>query len=144
MKDTESQSQQVGEVVEVPENIKGKSLRTGHTDVENLAGGSESAPQERAASQTYVSDFAGDVHSYIREFIVLADQKAAFLFATVAAMLAYLQANGVGERWLKDPSSWDFGSVIASISVLGLVVGAMSALLAVLPQLGGNPTGLLF
>lgn len=88
--------------------------------------------------------FASDVHKSLRESIVFSDQKAAFLFTAVIAVLAYLHEKGVTQQWLSDPRNWLLADVLAFLAVLGLVIGAICALSVVLPRFRGSAHGLIF
>jgi hypothetical protein len=54
--------------------------------------------QERAVSGSLLLDSMHElptfIHQYLRDFIAFADQKAAFIFAASAALLAYLSERG--------------------------------------------------
>lgn len=91
-----------------------------------------------------VDSFASDVHGYIREYIQFADQKASFLFAGVAAMIAFLHAKGVTKLWLKDIGQWALPDAVAFIAVAGLLLGAILAVSAILPRLRGKSRGIVF
>lgn len=88
--------------------------------------------------------FSDEAHSYIREYIRNADQKATFFFAILTAILAYLNAQNVPSRWLKNPRLWSFIDFLAFVSMLGLAVGAGILLSVVFPRLKGSRRGLLF
>jgi hypothetical protein len=92
-----------------------------------------------------LNTFVGDTQAHLRESINLADQKAGFLFATVTAVLAYLHTSGGTQRWLTAlrGGSWDFGEILASVAVLGLVAGAVCALFVVVPRIRGTVKGVV-
>jgi len=90
------------------------------------------------------SSFASDVHGYLNEYIRFADQKAAFIFTAVATMLAFLHGKGITKLWLKDPRAWSFADALAFVAIFGLVVGAITAVIVVLPRRKGSPTGFIF
>src|ERR1051326_5970831 len=72
--------------------------------------------------------FSDEVHSYIREYIRNADQKATFFFAALTAILAFLNAQKVPSRWLKDVRLWSFVDALGFLSMLGLAAGAVALL----------------
>jgi len=136
------------EMKPVPSVIKGKSLSssmepTPRKQVDEPRTRKRVSAEPKQAGET-VGAFASDIHKYIREYIHNADQKAAFLFAAVAAMLAYLHGKGITKLWLKDPRQWALGEAIACLAVVGLVVGAVGAILVVVPRLKGAARGLVF
>src|SRR5260221_7508073 len=90
------------------------------------------------------SKFSDDTHSYIRECIRNADQKAAFFFAALTTILAFLNAQNVPTRWLKDVRLWSFVDALGFVSTLGLAAGAVTLLAVVFPRLKGSRRGLLF
>jgi len=88
--------------------------------------------------------FTSSVHAYINDYIKFADQKAAFVFAAVAAMLALLQKNSVTKIWIKSPAMWSLTEALAACAVVSLLVSAAASLLVVLPRKKGSPTGMVF
>lgn len=90
------------------------------------------------------TEFAGFVHQYVREYIQLADQKAAFVFAASAALLTFLYNSGASKLWLKAPRNWAWTDGVAFLSTVGLAITCFLAVLTVFPRLGGAKRGLLF
>lgn len=88
--------------------------------------------------------FSDDVHNYVRESIRNADQKAAFFFAAMTAILAFLNTQKVSARWLKDIREWSFVDGLGFTSMLGLAVGAAILLAVIFPRLRGSRRGLIF
>lgn len=88
--------------------------------------------------------FAGFVHQYVREYIQLADQKAAFVFAASAALLAFLYNSGASKLWLKAPTNWAWIDAVAFLSMVGLAVTSFLAVITVFPRMGGAKRGLVF
>ncbi len=89
------------------------------------------------------SEFASGVHSYINDYIRLADQNAAFLFAAVGATLAFLNARGVTKLWIKDPITWSLSEGLAFFAVVGLLASATASAIVLLPRKKGSRTGLV-
>lgn len=90
------------------------------------------------------ADFADHVHNYLWNNVALADQKATFLFAGLAAALAFLDQKGVARSWLSDPRGWQLDSWLAFCAVAGCLVGATLAVAVVLPRLAGAQRGIIF
>lgn len=76
--------------------------------------------------------------------MVLADQKAAFLFVSLAATLAYLHEKDISRRWLADPRAWGLENWLAFLAVAGLLGGVALALLVVLPRFSGATRGVVY
>ena len=81
---------------------------------------------------------------YVREFIRLADQKAAFLFAVGTGMLAFLNGTSVRDRWFQDPRTWSLPDFLAFLTVAGLSIAIMFAIFVVLPRRRGTRRGIIF
>ena len=127
----------------VPTEIQGKTLQGGAL-VEDLAA---AAPARNSSTAKYSPEhrgFATSTHDYLRQFIILADQKAAFFFAAGTAMLGFLETRPKSHGWLSNPTSWSGWDAVTCISFLGLVLGSASCILVVLPRLGGDATGLIY
>ena len=88
--------------------------------------------------------FARGIHEYIRSYITLADQKAAFFFASAAALLVFLYKDHAIERWLKDPRTWAVGDLFSFLGVVGLAVTALLTISVVAPRLKGSKRGRVF
>jgi hypothetical protein len=88
--------------------------------------------------------FAESVHQYVREYIRLADQKAAFLFTGATALLAFLYKNGVSARWLKPVMQWNILDTVTFVAMTTLALGVLLALLVVIPRTSGSRRGFLF
>ncbi len=101
------------------------------------------APQAAAVTD-YHAKFSEEAHNYVREYIRNADQKAAFFFAALTAILAFLNSQNVPSRWLKNVQQWSFVDALGFVSMLGLAVGAAILLAVVFPRLKGSRRGLLF
>jgi hypothetical protein len=149
---SESQEAEVasGSLAEVPTAIQGKSLITSATTSPEKAtpktdekSRKRTKPESSKPVET-ASYFASDIHKYIREQIALADQKAVFLFAASGSMLAYLHSKNMARSWLKDPRQWQSTDAIACVAVLGLTIGAIAAVVTVLPRFKGASRGIVF
>lgn len=101
-----------------------------------------SGPQ--GPTSTDHAKFSEELHGYIREYIRNADQKATFFFATLTAMLAFLNSQNVPARWLKDIHQWSFVDGLAFVSTLSLAGGAVTLLTVVFPRMKGSRRGLLY
>jgi len=88
--------------------------------------------------------FAEQTHQYIREFIRLADQKAAFFFTAATALLAFLYKANVSARWLKPILTWNILDMAAFLAMLTLGISGVLALLVVIPRTPGSRRGYLF
>jgi hypothetical protein len=101
------------------------------------------AEQSRAALQARTS-FVSSVHSYIRENIQFADQKAIFFFTGSTALLAFLYKSGTAKAWMKPILQWNVIDLSAFLAMVGLSLGAVVALLVVMPRLPGSRRGFIF
>ncbi|MFZ4768505.1 MAG: Pycsar system effector family protein [Roseimicrobium sp.] len=101
-------------------------------------------PAEPEKKNEPADKFASDVHTYIRQYIQFADQKASFLFAGVASMIAFLHGKGITKLWFKDPRQWHIPDALSFITVTGLLLGAILAVFVILPRLGGAARGIVF
>lgn len=92
-----------------------------------------------------VNAFARDAHDHLSNSILLADQKAGYLFATVTAVLAYLHSTGASQRWLTGlkEGHWGLAETLILLATVGLVVGAVGSLIVVIPRIRGSMKGLV-
>lgn len=91
--------------------------------------------------------FCEFTHEYLRQYIELADQKAAFLFAIVSAISAYVLTSKFSP--FVKPFQWstpvEWLQLSGKTSVILFVISAVSCILVVLPRLWRNPKpGLIF
>jgi hypothetical protein len=127
----------------VPAELQGKTLQGGAL-VEDLSAATPARDSSIAKYSPEHRGFATSTHDYLRQFIILADQKAAFFFAAAAAMLGFLETRPKSHAWLSNPASWSAWDAVTCISFLALVLGAAFSILVVLPRLGGDATGLIY
>ena len=98
----------------------------------------------RVVDDTFHAVFSENVHSYIREHIRNADQKAAFFFAALTAILAFLNTQRVPARFLKDVRLWSIMDGLGFVGMVGLAFGAVFMLSVIFPRLRGSLRGLVF
>ncbi len=132
--ETPSEASEVPMAEAIPETAATKPERTGPP---TPAGHAEVGTLRSAA------DFATRVHGYITDFIRVADQDAAFLFAAVGTTLAFLNARGVTKLWIKNPTTWSVTDGLAFLAVMGFLASATAAAVVLLPRKKGSRTGLV-
>lgn len=88
--------------------------------------------------------FSEETHQYVREYISLADQKAAFFFAGSTALIAFLYDANLVQSWVKDPHQWVFVDMLSFAATIGLAFSALSCLATIFPRLKGSKQGHLF
>lgn len=88
--------------------------------------------------------FARAIHDYIRSYITLADQKAAFFFASATALLVFLYKDHAVTRWLKDPRTWTAADLCSCLAVVGLAATSLVTISVVAPRLKGSQRGRVF
>jgi hypothetical protein len=89
-------------------------------------------------------EFAKFVHTYIREFIKFADQKAGFAFATASAVLTFLVRRGAHKSLLVPLATRGFSEWAAFLACLLIGLSALLSLLVVLPRLRGRGEGVIY
>ena len=92
----------------------------------------------------FKASFADQTHSYIREYIKTADQKATFYFAFFAAIIAYSDTTGFLRQWIVDLSNWKMQEFVSFLSSLLLILSAFGFLWVVKPRLSGSKKGIVF
>ena len=90
------------------------------------------------------SSFAFHQHKYVTEYIKLADQKSALLFAAVTGFLCYLFKTGLHAMWLKQINLWNALDGLCFLSMLSLFIGLCSACAVLIPSLKKSHRGLVF
>lgn len=102
-------------------------------------------PQQTIPADLYKRlGFADQTHQYIREYIRLADQKAAFFFSACTALLAFLYRSDIAARWLKPVLSWNVVDAAAFLAMVSLAVAAIVSLVVIIPRTPGSRRGYLF
>lgn len=91
-----------------------------------------------------VFQFSKHVHSYIRDYINLADQKAAFIFAIGTSLLAFLNQSGITKVWKQGTMS--LISIVVIISLVSIGSSVLLSILVVAPNLnpGSGRRGYIF
>lgn len=89
-------------------------------------------------------NYAEEIHQYIRGYIQTADQKAAFFFATFAALLTYQNSNGYLTIWISNPKMWDFVQFFAFLSSVGFLISTILCIFVVIPRLKGTKRGIIY
>lgn len=85
------------------------------------------------------------IHNYLREYIALADQKAAFIFAACSALLGYLVSREALAPLTIHLSAWQVQNWLGFIAVCTLATSAILAMIVVLPRLRSLPMrGVIF
>lgn len=131
----------------LPPELEGKTIpRAEGADAAGVAEGvvARDAGRPGVADPEVAAAFAADIHSYVREYIALADQKAGLLFTVLAGTLAYLQMQGATRRWLVPLEKWTTVDGLSFVAVVGLVLGATAALIVVVPRKRASVDGLVF
>jgi hypothetical protein len=92
------------------------------------------------AAEVETNIFPEFIHQYLREYIALADQKAAFAFAAVTATLAYLASQNAFQLIGLGPSApvWSWRAFTGLPAAAALVASACSAIAVVAPRLKRN------
>lgn len=130
----------------VPAELQGKSLSSPKT-VDVTTDQAEDTPTnyaEKKPSEENKLSFAQHTHLYIRDYIKLADTKAAFTFTIGAGLLAYLFEKEVAKSWLKAVSEWSLIDLIAFLAMFGLAISCILAIAVVFPRVKGSRRGHIF
>ena len=98
-----------------------------------------SLPDERAAES-----FGFHIHKYVTEFIRLADQKAAFVFALSTGLLCYGFTTSLHRMWLKVFQTWSALDLLCFISMLMLALGLLFSCWVIVPSLRKSHRGFVF
>lgn len=142
-------SQQIGEVdnidVKLPENLVAEARRTFHPETDQ--GVDDGIGVDERGSVPDVPDaatFAFHQHIYVTEYIKLADQKAAVIFAAVTGMLCYFFNTGLQKMWLKPIQTWSALDFLCLLAMLSLAIGLCAACAVLVPLLRKSHRGLVF
>ncbi len=142
------ESQEVKEkgAIPVPTELEGKDLGTplASSSINETEGLVSLAEPDGVSASDKLNDYAKHLHSYIREYISVADRKASFVFTIGAALLVYLYEKGVVVSWLKTPNTWSFWEIIAFLAISGLSLSCVLAVAVVFPKLKGSKHGFIF
>ncbi|MEZ0156203.1 MAG: Pycsar system effector family protein [Candidatus Reddybacter sp.] len=141
---SESQTTTPSEENELPEdliNIAREAFSSIAT--ENNAAGSVSGSEVARKDASNHLDFAKHINSYITDYIKVADQKAAFIFAAASALISYLIAQKENEKWLKSVADWSFFDGLSFLGMAGLFIALISACVVILPRLAKSHPGLI-
>ncbi len=106
--------------------------------------GKEPGSAQLSVQGEQFAPFISLVHSYLVSMVNLADQKAAFVFATESAFLGYLLSAGLLKEMDVPVTAWHLPHwfALTTLVLLGLSIGAV--LSVVTPRLGGKATGLVY
>jgi hypothetical protein len=97
-----------------------------------------------ASGSDDLATFSTETHSYIREYIALADQKAFFTFGVAVGVLAFMEGSGGLSRWQAAPWDWSVVDWAAFLVSAFIAFGGVRAVLVVLPRTPGDPKGVVF
>lgn len=135
---TESQKQTIA-----TENPNQPSTQT--TEPKNLSTDSKQKSEAVTFSEN-ACNFCEFTHEYLRQYIELADQKAAFLFAIVSAIPAYIITSKISPFAV--PFNWDISNwahISGKASLFLFLISSIACILVVLPRLRQkNNPGLIF
>ena len=100
-------------------------------------GRGEIVPSSVYPMEEHHADFAGFQEEYVRNYILLADTKAAWAFTIASGVLVYLIGTDKTKDALLAPVlSWPYASLIASVLLLG--VSAFFSFRVVAPRLNSK------
>lgn len=143
-----SESQEVREKgqIPIPSELEGKNLGAAPKmpesgEVEGVVSVAETSELDGSAN---LDSYTQHLHSYIREYISVADRKASFIFTIGAALLVFLYEKGVVVSWLKTPNTWAFSEFIAFLAIGGLAISCILAVVVIVPRLSGSKRGFVF
>jgi len=145
----ESQTKTLSEsVLPLPPNIHPESLSANSKppsiEAEGISPPKTTAFSASDADGSHVIPFAHQAHTYMSEYIKLADQKAAFFFAAATGLIALLCKDQSLLVWLVDPRGWTLKHLVAFIATAGLSFQALMCLFTAVPRLKGSKRGFLY
>lgn len=124
-----------------PNTIRGPEIS------EPGSGGDSKAPATSSpkGAEDSQMQLALRAHTYVTEFIKLADQKAGFLFALSTGLLAIMYKNAAQIHFLKAVNTWSFPDFLYFVALLALISSAALSFLVVKPRTKiEKPSGLIF
>lgn len=132
--------------IEAPPGFGRSSIEPPRSQPEATAINSQPSPHVGSISPTLGPrrEFAASVHSYVRENIQFADQKAIFFFTGSTALLAFLYKAGTSSKWMKPFLDWNPIDTAGFVAMVCLAIGAALSLLVVMPRLPGSRRGFIF
>jgi len=129
--------------IPVPSELQGKDLGTSPKALEtNQTEGV--IPIAETCETASLDSYAQHLHSYVREYISVADRKASFVFTIGAALLVYLNEKGVVNSWFKNLNTWTLAEFIIFVAVCGLSLSCILGIAVVFPRLSGSKRGYIF
>ncbi len=96
-------------------------------------------PDEKAAEA-----FATHVHSYIAEFIRLADQKSAFTLAACTGLLCYGFKINLHQMWMKAPKTFTALDLVCFVAMASLAFGFALSVWVIVPNLHKSHRGFVY
>lgn len=145
MTTTQNHQSATGEEL-LPGTVTSQSL-TPTPVVSTSAAGIRAEPDSTTPNQKELEmklKFGEETHQYVRDYIRLADQKAAFFFAGATALIAYLYSLGLISLWIINPQAWGITHILSFVSTAGLVICSMLCALTIMPRLSGTKRGIIF
>lgn len=127
---------------ESPSPLVSSAPRSGEPSSTSLKPPSHGEGEERPNDLCWKC--AESVHNYVREFIRIADQKAAFFFAIATALLAFLYNQKLANKWVMPPVEWRLPEILSFFATWGLVISAAACMFTVYPRTPGSKRGIVF
>tara|TARA_R110002110_G_scaffold158656_2_gene356158 strand:+ start:12427 stop:13080 length:654 start_codon:yes stop_codon:yes gene_type:complete len=131
--------------IEVPNELKGKgfgpSRKSSGSDYGTIV---PSDSTDIDSSLGHQHSYIQHIHTYVREYISLADKKASFIFAVGSAILVYLYEKGTMSLWAIDLKSWGIAELVSISAISLLSISVSFAISVVFPRLGGSKKGFVF
>ena len=128
----------------IPSEVLGKTISAGSPPEVAADSDAVDSATFSGGDQESLTRFAEETHQYIREYIRLADQKAAFFLGFSAALLSFLYSVNVSQRWLKSPTLWSWVDLVAFLAMVGLALAAILSFAVVIPRLKKSNRGIIF
>jgi hypothetical protein len=131
--------------IEVPNELKGKDFGSTRPSASRDYGDivpSNGTDVDHVANTQH--SYIQHIHTYVREYISLADKKASFIFAVGSAILVYLYEKGAMGLWSIDFKNWGVSELVSISAILLLSVSVSLSISVVFPRLGGSKKGFVF